>query len=217
MMRAYDEMYLEKARIALGRMLDFAVYQLGYNINKFFEMFIVSGLAKRFENGDVSLLVGKSGVEMGYEVMYKTFGEFQPIEIEYTVNRSPEYWAGWVLAYYQWQSGKSFSSINKEISLEVILEMYYPYHEMDIRQTIDAIEQLIQSKGNDTNLKLRRKQLGFSQSELAKKSGVPVRTIQQYEQRQKDINVANAERLIKLAKILYCRPENLLEKSNNHR
>ena len=217
MMRAYDEMYLEKARIALGRMLDFAVYQLGYNINKFFEMFIVSGLAKRFENGDVSLLVGKSGVEMGYEVIYKTFGEFQPIEIEYTVNRSPEYWAGWVLAYYQWQSGKSFSSINKEISLEVILEMYYPYHEMDIRQTIDAIEQLIQSKGNDTNLKLRRKQLGFSQSELAKKSGVPVRTIQQYEQRQKDINVANAERLIKLAKILYCRPENLLEKSNNHR
>lgn len=211
MMHAYDEMYLEKARIALGRMFDFVVYQLGYNINKFFEMFIVSGLAKRFENGDVSLLVGKSGVEMGYEVIYKTFGEFQPIEIEYTVNRSPEYWAGWVLAYYQWQSGKSFSSINKEISLEVILEMYYPYHEMDIRQTIDAIEQLVLSDDKDTKLKQRRKQLGLSQSGLAKKTDIPVRTIQQYEQRQKEINMASADRLLRLAKVLYCRPENLME------
>ena len=99
------------------------------------------------------MLVGKSGVEIGYEVMNKNFGEFQPIEIEYTVNRSPEYWVGWVLAYYQWQSGKAFSEINKEISLDEIVVMYYLYHEMDIRQIIDAIEQLIQSKGNDTNLR----------------------------------------------------------------
>ena len=217
MIRAYDEMYLEKARIALGRMLDFAVYQLGYSINKFFEMFIVSGIAKRFENGDVSLLVGKSGVEIGYEVMNKTFGEINYIDMEYTVNRSPEYWVGWVLAYYQWESRKTFSEIYKEISLEEILLMYSPYHEMDIRQTIDAIEQLIMSKGRETNLKQRRKQYALSQSDLAKLSGIPVRTIQQYEQRQKDINVASAERLIKLAKILYCRPENLLEKIDNQR
>lgn len=213
MMHAYDEMYLEKARIALGRMFDFAVYQLGYNINKFFEMFIVSGIAKRFENGDVSLLVGKSGVEIAYEVINKTFGEFQTIEIEYTVNRSSEYWVGWVLAYYQWQSGKSFSSISKEISLDEILKLYSPYHEMDIHQTIDAIEQLILSKAKDTKLKQRRKQLGLSQSGLAKRTDIPVRTIQQYEQRQKDINKASADRLLRLAKVLYCRPESLMEEN----
>ena len=98
MMHAYDEMYLEKARIALGRMFDFAVYQLGYSIEKFYDLFISSGVAKRFENGDVSLLVGKSGVEIGYEVLDKTFGYVQPIEIEFVANRSEEYWAGWVLA-----------------------------------------------------------------------------------------------------------------------
>ena len=211
MMHAYDEMYLEKARIALGRMFDFAVYQLGYNINKFFEMFIVSGIAKRFENGDVSLLVGKSGVEIGYEVIYKTFGEFQTIEIEYTVNRSPEYWVGWVLAYYQWQSGKSFSGINKEISLDEILKMYSPYHEMDIRQVVDKLDEMVTNVTEDTNLKKRRKAVGLSQSGLAKETGVSVRTIQQYEQRQKDINKASAERLLAFAKRLYCDVNDLME------
>ena len=142
-MYAYDEMYLEKARIALGRMFEFAVHQLGYNIDVFFVLFISSGMAKRFENGDVSVLVGKSGVELAYEVLYNTYGVVNTIEIEYTVNRSPEYWVGWVLAYYQWESGKRFSEINKEISLDEILLMYSPYHEMDIRHTMGKIERLI--------------------------------------------------------------------------
>ena len=120
MMHAYDEMYLEKARIALGRMFDFVVYQLGYSIEKFFDLFISSGVSRRFENGDVDLLVGKSGVEIGYEVLDKTFGDVQPIEIEFTVNRSEEYWTGWVLAYYQWMYGISFSKINEKISIRDI-------------------------------------------------------------------------------------------------
>lgn len=37
MIRAYDKIYLEKARTALGRMLDFAVYDLKYDINFFLE------------------------------------------------------------------------------------------------------------------------------------------------------------------------------------
>ncbi len=41
---------------------------------------------------------------------------------------------------------------------------------------------------------------------------VPLRTIQQYEQRQKSINKAMAERLIMLAKVLCCEVEDLIEK-----
>jgi transcriptional regulator with XRE-family HTH domain len=51
----------------------------------------------------------------------------------------------------------------------------------------------------------------MSQSELAEQSGVPLRTIQQYEQGQKNINRARAEYVIALSKVLYCRPEDLLE------
>lgn len=211
MMYAYDELYLEKARIALGRMLDFAVYQLGYSIEEFFDLFISSGVAKRFENGDVSLLVGKSGIEIGYEVLYKTFGDVQPIEIEFTASRSEEYWVGWVLAYYQWLYDISFSKISEKISIRDILALYTPYHEMDIRQVVDKLDEMMIKKDEDTNLKKRRKAAGLSQSGLAKEVGVSVRTIQQYEQRQKDINKASAERMLAFAKRLYCDVEDLME------
>lgn len=45
-------------------MLDFAVYDLNYDITDFFDMFISSGFAERFENGDFTLIAGKSGVSL---------------------------------------------------------------------------------------------------------------------------------------------------------
>ena len=68
MIRAYDKVYLDKARVAMGRMLDFAVYDLKYEISSFFELFISSGVAARFEKGDFSVIVGMSGVELAYYV-----------------------------------------------------------------------------------------------------------------------------------------------------
>ena len=49
----------------------------------------------------------------------------------------------------------------------------------------------------------------FTGYELAE---VPLRTVQQYEQRQKNINRAQAETLARIAKQLYCNIEDLLEK-----
>ena len=42
MMHAYDKLYLDKARTALARMLDFAVYDLHYDFSEFFELFLAS-------------------------------------------------------------------------------------------------------------------------------------------------------------------------------
>ena len=69
MIRAYDKVYLDKARTVLARMLDFAVWELGYGIDEFFAMFIKTGLAKRFAEGEFTLLVGMSGVELAYKVL----------------------------------------------------------------------------------------------------------------------------------------------------
>ena len=68
MIHAYDKVYLEKARTTLARMLDFAVYDLKYDIEEFFNMFIDSGIAARFEKGDFQIVAGKSGVELAYDV-----------------------------------------------------------------------------------------------------------------------------------------------------
>ena len=90
--------------------------------------------------------------------------------------------------------------------------MYDPYHEMDIRQFVDHMNELMRLRTNISNLKRIRMDAGLSQSQLARESGVPLRTIQQYEQRQKNINKAQAEYLLMLASSLSCNPEDLLEK-----
>jgi len=64
----------------------------------------------------------------------------------------------------------------------------------------------------DTNLKRIRTAYGCTQAELAKQSGVKLRSIQMYEQRRKDINKAGAEALYRIAKVLGCTMEDLVEK-----
>ena len=51
----------------------------------------------------------------------------------------------------------------------------------------------------------------MSQSELSQKSGISLRTIQQYEIKAKDINKAATMTLIKLSRVLGCKIEDLLE------
>ena len=212
MIRAYDKVYLEQARANLARMLDFAVYDLGYDIDVFFTLFIRSGLAERFGHGDFTLIAGMSGVELAYKVLEDSGIAHVRIKPVYTVNRSEEYWLGWALAYYQWYKDLSFQEIVQYVPIQHILALYCPYHEMDIRQFVDKMNVLFKAAKSDTNLKIRRQRLGLSQRELAEQSGISVRTIQQYEQRQKHINKAQAKSLLALAKVLYCTVEDLIEK-----
>lgn len=212
MIHAYDKTYLDKARTALGRMLDFAVYDLKYDITDFFDLFLTSGAAQRFEQGDYTLIVGMSGVELAYKVLELSGREQERIKPRYTVDRSEEYWTGWALAYYQWETALKFQEIVRCVPIQDIRRLYSPYHEMDIRQFCDKMNELYRTAKPETNLKSLRQKAGFSQRELAELSGVPVRTIQQYEQRQKNINKAQAEYLVMLAHALCCGVEDLMEK-----
>ena len=213
MIRAYDKVYLDKARTALGRMLDFAVYDLKYDISEFFDLFIKSGIAKRFENGDFTVIVGMSGVELAYEVLEQSGMEIERIKPNYTASRSKEFWTGWALAYYQWETSMSFAEIVRYVPIKDMIALYQPYHEMDIRQFVDKMNEMYKTAKPETNLKFLRKKAGLSQRELADLSGIPVRTIQQYEQRQKNINKAQAAYLVMLAKALCCEAEDLMEKT----
>lgn len=213
MIRAYDKVYLDKARVAMGRMLDFAVYDLKYEISSFFELFISSGVAARFEKGDFSVIVGMSGVELAYYVLEKANVPIERMKPNYTIDRSEEYWTGWALAYYQWETAQKFEDIIQHVPITKIVQLYSPYHEMDIRHFCDKMNELYRNAKPETNLKQFRQKAELSQKQLAELSGVPLRTIQQYEQRQKNINKAQAEYLVMLARTLYCSVEELLEKT----
>lgn len=93
-----------------------------------------------------------------------------------------------------------------------ILNMYMPYHEMDISHFSDKMRAIYREQNPDTRLKVARKKIGMSQRELAEATGIPIKTIQQYEQRQKSINNAKVDYLILLSRELGCDIELLVEK-----
>ena len=212
MMHAYDRIYLERARSVLARMFDFVVYDLKYSLADFFELFTKTSIATRFESGDFSIIVGKSGVEVAYEVLEELSIKYERIVPRYTANRSEEYWTGWALAYYQWETRLRFEEICRYVPIHYVKALYYPYHEMDIRQFVDKMNEMYKEAKPYTNLKLRRRYAGLSQKEISLATGIPIRTIQQYEQRQKDINKAQVGYLLQLSKTLCCDIECLLEK-----
>ena len=151
MIRAYDKVYLDKARTALGRMLDFAVYDLKYDIAEFFNLFIKSGVAKRFETGDFTVLVGMSGVELAYEVLEQSGVESERIKPNYAFSGSEEFWTGWALAYYQWETAMSFAEIVQYVPIKDMIALYMPYHEMDIRQFVDQVNAMYKAAKPETS------------------------------------------------------------------
>ena len=208
MTHAYDETYVASAQRSLGRMLDFAVYELHYEIGTFFSLFIATGLADLFGSGDPEIVAGMSGIELAFTVLEKA-GIPEDLEnIRFPIERSEEFWTGWALAWYQWRSNLSFSEIIQAVPIEEIQNMYYPYHEMDLRQFEYRMNELINSK---THLQRRREAAGLSLYQLAKQSGISMETIRQYEMREADINSATAATVAQLAGCLNCLVRDLLE------
>lgn len=64
------------------------------------------------------------------------------------------------------------------------------------------------------DIQKRRKELGYSQSEFAKVSGVNFRTLQDYEQGRKPLSSVKGDVLLKLSNALGCSIEDLLIDTN---
>lgn len=213
MMHAYDRNLLGKAQITLASMIDCVVNVYGIGLKRFYSMFLNSEIAASFSRGDSSTIAGKSGRELAYTILSDSYPEIE-VKISYeNYGRSKEYWIGWALAYYQWYSGLSFKKINEIVDISDIEKMYTVCHEMNIEQFVERIEMIRQSGKDESVLKRLRLYAGLSQRELADRSGIPLRTIQQYEQGQKDISHARADSILRLSKELYCSPEELIGQS----
>lgn len=212
MTRAYQEIYLSKAQQVLGDAFDYAVNTCNISGENFIKLFLVSSISKRIEKGEPNCIVGKSGIEIVLEILEETTNkEINANSVE-TISRSREYWIGWAVAYYQWYSDRKFSEIFMVVSFKDLQNMYYTLHEADISKFVDIIDEKIKAVFSETNLKRFRLAYGCTQAELANKSGVSLRSIQMYEQRNKDINKASVGTLYRLSKTLGCSMEDLIEK-----
>ena len=215
MIHAYSNEYLDDAMRNLGEALDYAVNSCNMAADAFIELFFVSDLAAQFETGVPKVVSGMSGTELVWEVLRQSGLEipFPDPQIEYEC--SAQYWCGWILAYYQWYTGRRFKDIHSYISMEEIEKMYPALHESPEEKFIDAVNKRIKNQNAPTNLQTLRKNAGYSQRVLSEKSGVNLRTLQQYELRAKDITKASGRILSALSKTLGCRMEDLLEYDTN--
>ncbi len=211
MTNAYQEIYVSKAQSVLGDAFDYAINTCGIKGEDFIKMFVVSEISTSMENGEPKYLAGKSGIEIVREIVYETMGKEIKEEPQDRFSRSSEYWAGWAIAYYQWWSSRKYADIFKVITYNDLQAMYHTLHEADITKFVDVVDERVKAVYTETNLKRIRTAYGCSQSELAKMSGVSLRSIQMYEQRNKDINNASASTLNAIAKVLGCTIEDLLE------
>ena len=212
MTRAYQEIYLNKAQSVLGDAFDYAVNTCGIMGGDLVKLFLASTISKRMENGEPTYLVGKSGIEIVREITYETMGKEITDEPKEQFGRSKEYWIGWAVGYYQWYSSRKYSEIFKVFSFDDLQQMYYTLHEADISKFVDIANARMKEHFPDTNLKRFRVAYSCTQTELAQKSGVNLRSIQMYEQRNKDINKASADTIYRLSKALGCTMEDLIEK-----
>lgn len=211
-MRAFAEVYLEDAMENLGEAVDYSVNRAGFPADEFNDAFLTSGLAAAWEAGSPKVICGMSGTELAETAFTRSgFVRDWPKALETPLSASPEYWAGWVLAYYQWHSSRPFSEIRAVLPLSDIVSMYSPLHEAPEDRFVDRAEAIFLAARPETRLRRRRRQLGMSQSELARASGVNLRNIQQYEQRAKDVNRAAGVTLMALGAVLGSRVEDLLE------
>jgi len=211
MICAYDKTYLPQARETLGAMLDYAVWDCKMEADSFFTLFVASGLADRFGHGDPKLVSGLSGVELAWEIFERTHYTDERPKPRYNLNRSKTYWTGWALAHCQWATSLPFRQLTKYLPPSRIEGLYSPYHERDERALVEKVIELFRAEKPESNLKLARKNRGLSQAELAAEAQVPLRTLQQYEQRQKDILKANVAYVTSLAHVIGCPVEEILD------
>ena len=211
MTRAYAEMYLDDAMKNLGEAFDYAVNDCNIDIDEFLDLFIASGFAEAFGNGSPKLLSGLSGTELVMETLGKAGIEMNFPTAQTDFEFSPEYWCGWILAYYQWKTTRSFKDIREDISMREVLKLYPTLHEASEDKFVDTLNAIITRKTHSTKLQRRRKLCGYSQRELADRSGVNLRTLQQYELGVKDINKAATSSVMALAKVLGCQAEDIME------
>ena len=205
MIRAYNEIYLNDAIQTLAEM--FSYVPNAKQADVLFQHFVMSGIAYQFGRGNPRY------INMPPQVLFEEVaGKKMPMIQPYSYGRSPEYWCGFVLAYYQWYTGLSFEQIGRRLPPSRIIAMYNPLHEASMEKFVEVANSIVFQK--ETNLARYRKTANLSQRELAKYSQVSLRAIQLYEQRQLDINMAPVVKLFQLSRVLGCYIEDLLETNN---
>ena len=208
---AYKELYLSDAMQNLGEMTEYAHDACNVDPDRALRYFVISGYADRFGTGDPCVVSGMSGTELFRNCAEKCRADVQKwpsAMIRYSTEEY--YWIGYILAYFQWTVNRSFGRIIDVIGADDLLQMYPALHTASDDRALEVICGLYESRSQVSRLQEYRKRMAMTQAELSEASGVNIRTLQQYETGAKSLNRAAAESVLSLARILHCKPDELM-------
>lgn len=162
--RTYPVYYLEDAMNNLGDCFDYAVNDYGAEGSEVAELFCLSGVAREFERGNAWVVSGKSGVELFALIAERSGYQNGPIpDCTYRFEKTPEYWAGWMLAYLQWRLGESFEDLLHVVPFDALRNLYYPWHEASEERVASLVCDMAKKTPPQTKLALARKRLKKTQ------------------------------------------------------
>lgn len=205
-----DDTYLEDIQETLGAFFDIGVNQWGVGGEALAEAFVASGIACEFERRNPVFVAGKSALDL-LRVAAPYMTADAPVPDAARVSPSEEYWLGWILGFYQVRTGRPYRQVLDVVPFDELVGMYYPLHEAPEAKFIEVLNERLRAAQLPTRLKRQRELCELTQGELAERAGVSLRSIQMYEQRQKNINHASAETIYRLACALHCSMEALLQ------
>lgn len=194
----------------LGEAFDCAANRADMPLQEFLELFVSTGVADAFGSGSPRYVAGASGIELFLDVCYCVSVDADSSLLDdVSTSETLEYWCGWIVAYWQWVSGRPFCAIARVINMDDVLACCDPLHEASEEKFVEVMEG--RARELDAPLKTTRELRDLSQGALAEASEVSLRAIYQYGQRCKNINHTRGVSLHALARALGCHIEDLFE------
>ena len=119
--------------------------------------FIASGLAEQFERQNPVYVAGKSGFELASLLAAYMRVPFPELPAP-RYDRSPDYWVGWSVAWFQLRTGRPYRAAFDSLSYKDLREMYHPLHEADESKFIETLLRRLDAfdASRPTRLRARR-------------------------------------------------------------
>ena len=205
-----SESYLEDEQLRLGTFLDLGVNQCGLSGQRCIEIFVESGLSVAFERQLPKYVSGMSGAEL-LACAFERCGIEVSVPNESRCPTSADYWVGYTLPCFQMATGCTYKQLFEVLTYDDIRGLHYRLQDREESEFVASVQELLKARKGESKLRSLRRAYGYTQAELAELSGVSLRSIQLYEQGEKDINRAAADTVRRLSQVLRCSMEDVME------
>ena len=191
----YD--YIEKYQLVVSYLIKNAI-EANYAIPYIEKQIAYSDTFSEFENSDVTKIAFSS-----CETIYSSLFDKNPF------SRVSEYdvygWIGYAYIQLFLDLKITFESLFMTIGIEEMMKKYKLYHEMDIRQLEDVVNQRLSHSLLDIVMKSKK----ISTKELSEKTKIPFATLSSLRYGKRDIDKVEFRTVIRIAKALNVRAESL--------